>query len=75
MQVVSYSSRNGDKRWRFDLGDLGVASSLSSDGQVVHIVSAVEQSKVVVTSLNGTIGGVIHSQQLHAPWFSSESTR
>ena len=74
-KVVSYSSRTGDKRWTFDLGEMGVASSLSSDGHVVYCVSMVEQSKLVVSVLNGTNGGVVKTLQLHAPWISSESTR
>ena len=75
-KVVSYSSRTGDKRWTFDLGkEGGVASSLSSSGQVVYLLSVVEQSKVVVTMLNGSKGDVLKTQQLHAPWFMSESTR
>ena len=74
-KVVSYSSRTGDKRWTFDLGKEGVASSLSSSGQVVYLLSVVEQSKVVVTMLNGSKGDVLKTQKLHAPWFMSESTR
>ena len=74
-KVVGYSSRTGDKRWTFDLKASGVASSLSSVGQLVYVVSTVDQSKLVVTSLNSTTGEVVHTQLLPAPWLNSESTR
>ena len=74
-QVASFSSRTGEKRWTYDLGDFGVVSSLSSDGQVVYLASLVEQSMLVVTLLNGSNGEVVNTQQLHAPWISSETTK
>ena len=74
-QVASYSSRTGEIRWTYDLGEFGVAGSLSSDGQVVYLVSVVEQSMLVVTFLNGSNGEVVNTQQLHAPWISSETTK
>ena len=74
-QVVSFSSRTGEKRWTYDLGDSGVASSLSSDGQVVYLASVVEGSSLVITMLNGSNGEVVNTQQLHAPWISSETTK
>ena len=74
-KIVSYSSRTGDKRWTFDLGEGGVASSLSSVGQVVYSLSVLDQSKVTVTAVNGSTGDVLKTQQLPAPWFNSESTR
>lgn len=74
-QVASFSSRTGEMRWTYDLGESGVASSLSSDGRAVYVASVVEQSKLVVTTLNGSNGEVVNTQHLHAPWISSETTK
>ena len=74
-RVASFSSRTGEKRWTYNLGESGVASSLSSDGQVVYLASVMEQSRLVVTTLNGSTGDVVDTQQLHAPWISSETTK
>lgn len=73
--MVGYSSRTGDRRWTHDVGEAGVAGTLSSDGQLVYVVSVVEQSRLLVTMLNGSNGELVKTQQLHAPWLSSETTR
>jgi hypothetical protein len=52
-----------------------VASTLSSDSQVVYLSSVVEGSSLVVTMLNGSSGEVVDTQQLHAPWIGSETTK
>ena len=74
-KVASFSSRTGEKRWKHSLGDSRVASSLSSDGQVVYLTSVVEQTMAVVTTLNGSTGEVVETQELHAPWIGSETTK